>query len=323
MRVRGSVIVITGASSGIGRAAALSFARAGAVVVLVARRAEALETVAEECREKHGAEALPVALDVTDAAAVDGLAQRVVDRFGRIDGWVNNASVSAFGAFQDIPLEDMRRVLDINVMGYVHGCRSALEVMREQRHGVLVNVASVVGVIPQPYAVPYTMSKFAVRALSLALRQEVRLEKMSGVKVCAVLPSGIDTPLFGQAANYSGRKVRAMPPVYAPERVARTIVDLMRVPRREVVVGTAGRALALQYKFAPRLTERALAVQVNRAHLSRKWTAPRAAGNLHSPAAGPGTVHGGFHGRRRTVVRRLATVGMLLALVRLRRRHTS
>jgi short-subunit dehydrogenase len=315
MRVRDSVVVVTGASSGIGRATALAFARKGCAVVLAARRPEALEAVRQECESHRGAQALAVPTDVTDAAAVEELARRAVERFGRIDVWVNAAAVTVFGPFQETPLEDVRKVLDVNVMGYVHGARAALGVMREQGSGTLVNVSSIVGVVSQPYTHAYAMSKHAVRALGASLRQELRLEKAKHLHVCTVLPATIDTPLFEHAANYTGRKPVAMPPVYSPERVARAVVDLVRVPRREVVVGPVGRSMVLESRMMPGTVERMMARQVDRTHLSRKEPAPAGHGNLHAPAAGPGATHGGWGGRRRTAVRRRAAATVTAGVV--------
>jgi short-subunit dehydrogenase len=311
MRTRDLVVVVTGASSGIGRATALAFAAKGSSLVLAARRETALEQVATEC-EARGGRALAVPTDVSDPVAVMELAARAMDAFGRVDVWVNNAAVTVWGPFQETPLEDFRRVLDVDVMGYVHGARAALPIMREQGRGVLVNVASVVGVVPQPYAHAYTMAKFAVRGLSGSLRQELRLERAPGVKVCTVLPATIDTPLFQHGANYTGRAVRAMPPVYAPERVARAIVRLVRRPRREVIVGPAGRGLWLQSKVTPGLVERLMADHVDRTHLSRDDSAPDTSGNLHQPSQDAGSVDGGWHGKRRTAVRRAGVLAAAL-----------
>ncbi|MFI9152323.1 SDR family oxidoreductase [Streptomyces sp. NPDC053367] len=311
MRVRHSVVVITGASSGIGRATAHAFARKGCAVVLASRRAEALEAVRQECERHRDAEALVVPTDVTDAAAVENLARRALQRFGRIDVWVNCAAVTVFGPFEETPLEDIRKVLDVNVMGYVHGARAALRVMRDQGSGTLVNVSSIVGVVSQPYTHAYGMSKHAVRALSSSLRQELRLDGAKCIHVCTVLPATIDTPLFEHAANYTGRKALAMPPVYSPERVARTILDLVRAPRREVVVGPMGRSMVLESRIMPGTVERMMARQVDKAHLSRKEPAPAGHGNLHVPASGTGAAHGGWGGRRRTAMRRLTTATVL------------
>ncbi|WP_106402868.1 SDR family oxidoreductase [Actinocorallia populi] len=310
MKVKGKVVVVTGASSGIGRAAAAAFAGAGASVVLTARNAEALDEAVREC-ERAGGRAWAVPADVTDARAVDHVARRTVERFGRIDVWVNCAAVAVFGSFGEVPLADFRRVLDVNVMGYVHGARAALPYLRDRGRGVLINVSSIVSAVPPPYGHAYAMSKFAVRALSMSLRQELALEGARKIRVCTVMPATIDTPFFQHAADYTGRRPVAMPPVHAPERVARAIVNLVRVPRREVVVGSAGRLLMAQAKVLPGLTERMLAAQTDRAQLSRTEAKQDTTGNLYDPAPGRGSIDGGWHGKRRTAVRRAATVAAL------------
>jgi short-subunit dehydrogenase len=313
MRVRDSVVVITGASGGIGRATAVAFAEKGASLVLASRRSAALDVVAQEC-EAAGGKAMAVPTDVSDAVAVQELARRAVDRFGRIDVWVNDAAVSAFAPFQEIPLEDFRRILEVDVMGYVHGARAALPYLLDQGSGVLVNVSSIVAAVPQPYTHAYSMSKAAVRALGASLRQELWLDGAKGIKVCTVMPATIDTPFFEHAANYTGRKAKAMPPVYSAERVARTIVRLVRAPRREVVVGPIGRTLVMQSKVAPGLAERQMALQVDRTHLYRRKPTPASGGNLFAPAPGTGSVDGGWHGKRKTAVRRTVSAALLLGL---------
>lgn len=313
MRVKNSVVVITGAASGIGRATALHFARRRACLVLASRRGDALESLVDECTAL-GARAIAVPTDVTDADAVQALANRAVEHFGRLDVWVNNAAVSYFSPFLKVPLEDFRRVMDVNVMGYVHGARAALERMEQQGSGMLINVASIVGEVPQPYTTAYSMSKAAIRALSVSLRSELRLDKRNKkIHVCTVLPATIDTPFFDHAANYTGRRAVAMPPVYSPDRVARTICALLEEPRREVVVGRIGRSMVRQHRLMPGRIETMMAVQVENTHLSKKEAAADSSGNLYTPSPDPdnATVTGGWGGKRRTAQRGLAGVALL------------
>lgn len=305
MKLKNATVVITGASSGIGRAAALRFARKGANLVLAARSEDALEEVAQQCR-RHKVQAVAVPTDVTDMNAVDELALAAVEEFGGIDVWVNDAAVSVFSPFLDMPLDDFRRVLTVDVMGYVHGARAALPIMQKQGkpgkgHGVLINVSSVSGVVPQPYVAPYSMAKAAVRALGTSLRSELMLQK-SKIEVVSILPAAIDTRFFQHSGNYTGRQVKAMPPVYPPELVAKAIVKAAVKPKHEVVVGAIAKSMVKQHKVAPTSVEASMAVQTATGHLSLKKSAPNGTGILYTPTTSveEASITGGWRGKKRT-----------------------
>lgn len=272
------VVVITGASSGIGEATAQRLGRQGDAVVLVARREGRLREVARRV-EADGGHALVAAADVTEEGALADVARRAVGRFGRVDGWVNNAGVSLFGRVEEAPLRAWRRVIEVNLFGYLHGARAVLPIFRAQGQGVLVNVASIASKLPQPYTSAYVASKHAVRALSMSLRQELALDGADGIHVVTVMPASIDTPLFRHAANYTGRAIRPMTPMYPASDVADVIAQVLVKPRREVLVGSVARLYLAEAAVAPELAEQRIAEAVDREHLARE-RAPETEGNL-------------------------------------------
>jgi short-subunit dehydrogenase len=294
-----AVVVVTGASSGIGRAAALGFARRGAALGLCARDPEPLEAIAAECRAAS-AEVLTAPLDVGEEAAVERFAAAVDERFGRIDVWVNCAATMAYGAFADIPSEIFRSVIETNLMGQVHGSRAALGRFHGQGAGVLVNVSSVWGRVSSPLVSPYVVSKNAVRALSECLDAELASEP--GIHVVTIVPQSVDTPIFTQAANYTGHRVRPIPPILSPEEVAAGIVDCAERPRREVTFGRAGRALEVLYSLSPALYRRlahTAFVDGTIVPLPRESSA----GNVLRPS-GPHVVEAGWKRHHRPLLRR-------------------
>jgi short-subunit dehydrogenase len=285
-----SVIVITGASTGIGRASAVEFARAGATVIVTSRRKEVLRTLADQC-EKRGGKALAIPADVTDQQAMQNLARRVVELFGRIDVWINNAAVTLFGRFEQTPPEAYRRVIETNLFGCIHGARAALPYFREQGKGILINISSGVGRIGSPFISAYAASKFAIIGLSESLRMELR--DAPDIHVCTVLPAAIDTPLFQHGANFTGRAVQPIPPIYSAEKVAAAIVDLVRNPKREIVVGNAAKLGLMIHAVAPGLTERIFAQRVEQKHFQER-PAPSTDGNLFKPMTEYHNVSGGW-----------------------------
>ena len=316
-KMKDLVVVITGASSGIGLATALEFAEQGAKVVLAARREWALRDVAMEC-ERRGGQAIHVPTDTTDEMAVQELARRAVERFGRIDVWVNNAAVGLFARFEDAPMADFRRVIETDLFGYDYGARAVLPLFYRRGRGLLINVGSIMSEVPGPYVSAYTIAKHGVRALGECLREEIQLVGADDIHVCTVMPATIDTPFFQHAANYTGRAVKAMPPVYPADSVAKTIIGLVEHPQREVVVGNAGRLMTMQQTLAPGMSERMLATMIDKQHLGGV-PAPPTSGSLFSPMGPGASVDGGWRpsdGTSKT--RKLATaalVGIPAALV--------
>ncbi|MEC5200926.1 NAD(P)-dependent dehydrogenase (short-subunit alcohol dehydrogenase family) [Arthrobacter sp. PL16] len=249
-------VVITGASSGIGRATARLFAEDGAQLVLAGRDEGTLEAVAAECRGR-GSTAISVRTDVSSEADVDRLAEAAIERFGRIDVWVGNASVYSFGTFEQTPSEVFDRLIAVNLLGQVYGARAALRVFRSQGRGVLVSVASVYSRITSPLVSPYVTSKFGLLGFLEVLRMELR--DVPDIHVCAVLPATIDTPIHQHAANFTGRPVRPLPPVTDPVRVARAIVRVSRRPRRLTQVGRVQSMFVYARALAPALYEPVIA----------------------------------------------------------------
>lgn len=319
--MRDRVVVVTGASSGIGRATARAFASRGATVVVTARRAEPLTELVAECEQERG-RAVAMPADVTDAAAMERIAAEAVGTFGRLDVWVNNAGVNQLGPFETVPLDEWRRVVETNLFGTAHGARAALPWMREQGSGVLVNVASVLSKIASPYQSAYVASKFAVRGLSDAIRQE--LGDVPNISVCTILPGAVDTPFYQHAGNYMGRTARAPRPTIAATRVADAIVTAATRPRREIVVGASTRGGLVNDRVAPGLTERAAAAQIS-SELFGDEPADAGPGNVMEPVAEGTAASGGWKdggdGRRRTLVAAAVVGGAAAALLRSRGSH--
>ena len=252
------VVVITGASSGIGRAAALLFAQHNAKVVLAARNVVALEEVADSIHDLgNQAEVLVVPTDVGDWEQVQRLAEQTVNAFGRIDTWVNDAGVGVYATAADTSLEEMHQVIQTNFMGVVHGVKAALPYMQAQHRGTIINIGSVESQISLPYNSAYAASKHAIKGYTEALRMELEHAK-SGIDVTLIMPAAINTPFFNHALSKLGVIPRPAGPVYEPELVAEAIVYAAQHPQRDVTVGGGGKLMQVMKRAAPNLTDKVM-----------------------------------------------------------------
>jgi NAD(P)-dependent dehydrogenase (short-subunit alcohol dehydrogenase family) len=274
------VIVITGASSGIGLATARAAVKAGAKVVVASRNKVAIEELEQELR-MHG-EALGVVCDVTREDDVQGLAQAARDRFGGFDTWVNNAGVSIYGKIEEVERDDMRQLFETNFWGVVHGSLAALEHLKT-RGGAIINVGSTLSDRVIPLQGMYCASKFAVRGFTDALRMEA---EKSGYPVSLTLikPAAIDTPYVQHAKNYMPHEPQNPPPVYAPEVVVQAILHCATTPERDMFAGGAGAMFSLMEKLMPRPTDKAMEATLFQQQQKDEPAVPRADAGLYQPA---------------------------------------
>lgn len=307
IKLSDAVVVVTGASSGIGRATVESLVGAGSTVVAVARRDAALQELADgfdrDTRERIHLEVA----DVTDAVAVDRISRETVERFGKVDAWVNNAAVNQYGRFEEVPFDEWQRVVETNLFGYANGVRAVLPWMREQGYGTIVNVGSILSKAPAPLQSAYVASKYAIRGLTESLRQEIQDAK--DIHLSLIMPGPVDTPLFQHAANRTGWRIKPPEPTVDAARVAAAVVKNIVRPRREVPVSASTRPLLLFTRLLPGTTERLAARPMVASHLTDEAQAP-SAGNLFAPVPHGTGVSGGWKpSRAGRPGRTLAVVG--------------
>lgn len=284
-------IVLTGASSGAGRAAALEFAKYRPALILASRNEQCLQQVAAEC-EELGAAVKVVVTDVSDPKSMINLANKANDWAGRIDVWINNAGVLAAGEFDHTPAEVHAQVIQTNLLGYIYGAHAVLPFFKKQGYGILINNISVGGFLPVPYGAGYTASKFGLRGFSQALKGE--LSGWKDIHICDLFPAFLDTPGIQHAGNYTGHSLRPAPPIYDPLRLARAMVALAASPRSVRYVGGTSLALKVAHGLFPGLMSK-LTAAVIRGYLKTAPALPPTSGNLFNTVEYGMSTNGGWN----------------------------
>ena len=283
--VKEQVVVLMGASSGIGRETALRFTKRGAKVVVSARGEQGLDSLVDEIR-RSGGEAVAIPAEVTDFEQVKAVADRTVEEYGRLDTWVHLAAVGLFATFEQTTPEEFERVIDVNLMGQVYGALAALPHLKREGRGALIHISSVEAKRSFPFHSAYGASKHGIDGFLEALRVELKHEGWP-ISVTQVMPGTINTPFFDKGRTKLGVKPVGIPPIYEPETVSNIILYAAENPARDLVSGGAAQALIINQRLSPRMLD---AVLTTRAGFSPQMTEePRSEGernNLYSPIRG-------------------------------------
>ena len=280
-------VLITGASSGIGRATAVQLAGRGARLVLVARGRSSLEETADELRAAGAAAVLVCPADVLDEGAIAAVVDTAVRELGRLDVVVHSAQVMAYGRLEDVPKEVFERVVDTSLHGTATVARHVLPVFRRQGAGHLVVVNSLLGNVTTPVMGSYAVAKWGQLALARVLQQETRDEP--GISVSVVQPGGVNTPIYSQGATWAGSTGRPPPPVYSPQRVARRILSTLDRPRRVVQAGVLNHVVTAGFRLLPGVYDVLVEPLLRRLALSGDRAEPTEGNVFRSQPAGNAT----------------------------------
>jgi NAD(P)-dependent dehydrogenase (short-subunit alcohol dehydrogenase family) len=287
-------VLITGASSGIGRATARLFAQRGAELVLLARGREALEETAAEVRAQGAADVVVCPADVLDEDALRTAVDGAVTRFGGLDVVVHSAQVVAYGKIEEVPKEVYERVVDTALHGTANLARVVLPVFRRQEAGHLVIVSSLLASVATPLMGSYIAAKWGQLGLIRVLQQETR--DAPGVHVSAVAPGGVNTPIYSQAGSYIGLKGRPPIPIYSPERVARSVVARLDRPRRLVQSGFANPVVILGFRLFPAVYDALVGPLLRVFALADDQRTPPTEGNVFASRPAGNAEEGRWHG---------------------------
>ncbi len=286
------VIVIIGASSGFGKGTALVASKRGAHVIVAARRIELLNQLAKDC----GNDAIAVQTDISDSDQVENLAAITLKKFGHIDIWINDVGVGAIGRFDEIPMKDHSRMIDVNLKGIVYGSHVAIRQFKKQNYGTLINLGSIDSEVPLAYMASYSATKAGVLSLGKALNEELRLAHFKRIKVSTILPWAVDTPWWDHSANYSGGTPR-MGHMDDPDKVVKAIIKACIHPKEVIAVGWKAQGTYKAHRLMPNITERVAGDAAHKYQIKEAPQAPNTHGTLFEPMQSGTGIDGGVKER--------------------------
>jgi NAD(P)-dependent dehydrogenase (short-subunit alcohol dehydrogenase family) len=293
--IEDQVVVLMGASSGIGREAALRFGRRGAKVVVSARSVDDLNVLVDQIRGEGG-EAFAIPADVTDLEQVKAVADGAAERYGRLDTWVHLAGIGLWALFEETEPEEWERVIDVDLNGAAYGAMAALPHLRRSGGGALILVSSVEARLAMPLQTAYAAAKHGVHGFAKSLRLEL-MKEGAPVSVTEIMPAGTDTPIFDEARTRIGVKPMPFPPVYEPGIAAEAILYAAEHPAREMVLGGFSKAGMLLQTVAPALLDALILAVGFRLQKTSEEKGEAAPSNLFRPTGGTGSVRGTLGGR--------------------------